>query len=487
MGGSAFASGDNPLDTPRMPATVYERAKAGCFAALRELYLCVASPIEGPEKQDYGDIDILVAWERAPFVGKCGGKTAPMSTPRRQEEREEGEAWFEMANDCGEGQERTPSHSIMSMYEARKAIFAALDAKRAIYSPAGDNYAIPWPVTDTEMDTDEPKRFIQVDLTICSSLQQLQWILFKHAHGDLWSIMQTIIQPRGLTVDDYSMSLRNNDIERYERYSKKWPKVHVSRDPAEVLVFLGLDVERFSEPFATRDEMYEYIASCRFFCIETNYGRHNNPDPTNPEMIMEPKGSEDKDKDKMGTDAAGEPATKKLKSKNKQRLLKRPAFRQYFDEFLPRCRAEGRYAGRPDLYYWDVHQQAFAIWGNFQPMMSRQCVHLILSLGEDRVRAKIKEVCQRLVPGTDAKNNQYRGLLNKAFKKIIIDGDLMYGVVLEENEEFRDGMGQMIKDQPEKFILKHHEEVGKAAVAEHERNFEEHKRLKEEQKTSSIL
>ncbi|KAK1450036.1 hypothetical protein CMEL01_07372 [Colletotrichum melonis] len=486
MGGSAFASGDDPLDTPRMPATVYKRAKTGCFDALRELYLCVASPIEGPEKQDYGDIDILVAWERAPFVGNCDGSIAPKPTPRRQEEREDDEAWFEMANDYGEGQERIPGHSIMSKDEARKAIFAALGAKRSIYNSGGDNYAVPWPVTDKEMDADEPKRFIQVDITICGSLQQLQWILFKHAHGDLWIIMQTILQPRGLTVDDYSMSLRNNDIERYERYSKKWPKVHVSRDPAEVLVFLGLNVERFSEPFATRDEMYEYIASCRFFCIETNYGRHNNPDPTNPEMIMEAKESDGKDNNKTDTGTAGEPATKKLKSKNKQRLIKRPAFRQYFDEFLPRCRAEGRYAGRPDLYYWDVHQQAFTIWGNFQPMMSRQCMRLIISLGEDRVRAKIKEVCQRLVPGTDAKDGRYRGLLNKAFKKIIVDGDLSYGVKPEENEEFRDGMGQMIKDQPENFILKHHEEVGKAAVAEHERKFQEHKRLKEEQ-TKNIL
>ncbi|KAK1638534.1 hypothetical protein BDP81DRAFT_425156 [Colletotrichum phormii] len=485
MGGSAFASGDDPLNTPRMPATVYERAKAECFAALRELYLCVASPIEGPEKQDYGDIDILVTWERAPFVGKCGGKTAPESTPRRQEEREDDEEWFEIANDYGEGQERTPSHSIMSKDEARKAIFAALGAKRAIYNPVGDNYAIPWPVTDTKMDTHEPKQYIQVDLTICISLQQLQWILFKHAHGNLWSIMQTIIQPRGLTVDDYSMSLRNNDIERYERYSKKWPKVHTSRDPAEVLMFLGLDVARFSEPFATRVEMYEYIASCRLFCIETDYGRHNNPDATNPEMIMEPKQPEAKDK--RDIEAVEEPARKKFKSKNKQRLLKRPAFRQYFDEFLPRCREEGRYAGRPHLYHWDVHQEAFAIWGNFQPMMSRQCRDLILSLGEDRVRTKIKEVCQSLVPGTNAKDSMYRGLLNKAFKKIIIDGDLTYGVRPGDKEEFRDGMGQMIKDQPEKFILKHHEEVGKAAVAKHEQKFEEHKRLKEEQKTKNIL
>ncbi|OHE92265.1 hypothetical protein CORC01_12434 [Colletotrichum orchidophilum] len=484
MGGSAFTSGDDPLDTPRMPAKVYERAKADCFAALRELFLCVASPIEGPEKQDYGDIDILVIWERAPFVGKCGGESAPEPVSRRQEERETDEEWFEMVNDEKDGQERTPGHSIMSKEEARKAIFAALGAKRAIYNNVGDNYAIPWPVTETEAEaSNEPKRYIQVDLIICNSLQQLQWILFKHAHGDLWSILQTIIQPRGLTVDDYSMSLRNNNIERFERYSKKWPKVHLSRDPAEVLVFLGLDVARFSEPFATRVEMYEYIASCRLFCIETDHGRYNNPDATNPKMVMEPKKLEDMGN--MDVDSVEGPARKKLKGKNKQRLLKRPAFRDWFEEFLPRCRAEGRYADRPQLFTSDVHEEAFARWGKFGPWFWRLHMDLMRSLGEERVRAKIKEVVQSLVPGTDAKDSQYRGLLNKAFKKIILDGDPTYGVTPEEN--FRDGMGQMIKDQPEKFILKHHEEVGQTAVAEHERKYEEHRRMREEKKSKSNL
>lgn len=64
MGGSAFAAGENPLWTPRMPKAVYENAKSQCHASLRELYYCVASPIDGPGKIDFGDVDILVAWSK---------------------------------------------------------------------------------------------------------------------------------------------------------------------------------------------------------------------------------------------------------------------------------------------------------------------------------------------------------------------------------------------------------------------------------------
>lgn len=64
MGGSAFATGEDPLWTPRMPKAVYENVKSRCHASLMGIYSCVASPIDGPGKTDFGDIDILVAWPK---------------------------------------------------------------------------------------------------------------------------------------------------------------------------------------------------------------------------------------------------------------------------------------------------------------------------------------------------------------------------------------------------------------------------------------
>lgn len=63
MGGSAFTTGrSHPLSTPRMPKGVYNAVKARCHAILQEHYLCVASPIDGPGKTNFGDVDFLLAW-----------------------------------------------------------------------------------------------------------------------------------------------------------------------------------------------------------------------------------------------------------------------------------------------------------------------------------------------------------------------------------------------------------------------------------------
>lgn len=61
MGGSAFAAGASPFYTPRMPKAIYHAVKSQCHAALRDHYYVVASPIDGPGKEDFGDVDILLA------------------------------------------------------------------------------------------------------------------------------------------------------------------------------------------------------------------------------------------------------------------------------------------------------------------------------------------------------------------------------------------------------------------------------------------
>ena len=70
MGGSAFAAGAKPLHTPRMPKSVYNLVKSRCHAILRDHYYCVASPIDGPGKKDFGDVDILTAWPKYPATSR---------------------------------------------------------------------------------------------------------------------------------------------------------------------------------------------------------------------------------------------------------------------------------------------------------------------------------------------------------------------------------------------------------------------------------
>jgi hypothetical protein len=46
---------------PRLPPTVYEALKGRLLPRISELYTYVSVPKEAPEKEDYGDLDFLVA------------------------------------------------------------------------------------------------------------------------------------------------------------------------------------------------------------------------------------------------------------------------------------------------------------------------------------------------------------------------------------------------------------------------------------------
>ncbi|KAK1982125.1 hypothetical protein LZ30DRAFT_591263 [Colletotrichum cereale] len=505
MGGSAFASGQHALDTPRMPPKVYEHVKAKCTTALRELYICVASPIEGPEKEDFGDIDILVTWEKAAFQARSSTKPAPTAADRSANvKNQEFDEAVDFGIDDEEGQERSPAHSFMSRDEARRAIKAALGAEYTIFSRASDHYAIPWPTSEptteepTTEENEKPKQYIQVDITICDSLQQMQWTLFKHAHGDLWSILGSIIKPYTLTADGHALFLRNPDIERFEKY-KSMARIRLTRDPAEVLLFLGLDVARYSQPFASRQEMYEYAASCRLFRLhpDTDYEESKQLESVGSPIstsLASPSTAPDSEEPTISTNLVtpatspgpespavselkprnceSEPARKKLKAKDRRRMKSRPAFRLWHEEFVPLCREEGRFLGET-ITWLEVTEEAFDRFC-IRPWYRRVHLDVVRSRSEDRVLADILKTIDNIVPAdpADSKRCQFRGGLKKALKRIIFQGDASYGVVPER--ELRDGLGLMIKDEVDKFVSKKWKEVGNAAMERNHQRYEEH-------------
>ncbi len=162
MGGSAFGSGPTAPLTPRMSPETYRWMRDQCHVTLRELFVYVATPIEGPAKKDHGDIDILVAGERHRFFPRTPENTAP-----------------------------TPTKDLMA------AIKEALHAEHAITAPGSRsaNLAIPWPAHIEEVhtqhsnssseqgstETDENqtatrKLCVQVDVRICEDIDQLCWV-----------------------------------------------------------------------------------------------------------------------------------------------------------------------------------------------------------------------------------------------------------------------------------------------------------------------
>ncbi|KAH6949930.1 hypothetical protein DER45DRAFT_85998 [Fusarium avenaceum] len=70
MGGKAFAHVTPPLLTPRMSKEVYLAAKNQVVRALSKGFDWIDSPTEGPGKEDYGDIDIIVTQLKDPRPSK---------------------------------------------------------------------------------------------------------------------------------------------------------------------------------------------------------------------------------------------------------------------------------------------------------------------------------------------------------------------------------------------------------------------------------
>ncbi|KAI1371657.1 hypothetical protein F4677DRAFT_287340 [Hypoxylon crocopeplum] len=297
MGGNAFSSGDSPLYTPRMTPAVYQHVLNFYHAQLQQLFVAVATPIPGPAKKDHGDVDIFLAWERnaifpSPMVTNLVTSLSPSSS---------------------------------DLLDAAKKL---LNAERALRAPHSTILAIPWPEDlpeESPTDYQGTPRYIQVDLHLCDTLEHLQWMLFRHAHGDLWSILGSTIRPFGLTIDEVGLHLRVPKIEFLDR---KKAKILLTTEPKEVLDFLGLSYSgtQWEEPFASAKDLFEYVATCRLFCIHP--------------LEAEPKN------DKNGPVLEGEINQAKLKASHRRRLAKRPVFREFFEEFLPACRDAGLFTAQ---------------------------------------------------------------------------------------------------------------------------------------------
>ena len=356
MGGLAFSSGSDPLYTPRMPQAVYDAIRCRCHEVLTKYFEHVATPIEAPGKKDYGDVDFLVA----------------NPTP------------------LGQG---APVAEILSK---------ALSAERSI-SGKGSNtasYALPWPkdveTEDHDSNQDQqqrmPDKFVQVDVNACHSEEGWAWELFHHAHGDLWNILGSTIRKRGLTVNNIGLYLRIEEIDLIDRQKSM---ILLTKDPSEVLEFLGLDQARWWKRFASPREMFEYAATNRFFWADD--------------------ATKEVDEDK-----------KELKHNDRKRMKLRPVFRQWIEEFIPECRQQGRY-GHEAPSRDQTRNEAFQRFG-VQDEYERKLKAFQRERQTDEIwRSAIKGG----VPLEDVPP-EFRSAAIRGLKAIILEGDFSDGVVPPE-------------------------------------------------------
>lgn len=407
MGGNAFAS--RGLQTPRMSPAVYNWARDECHRKLRQMYLCVATPIEGPGKEDFGDVDLFVALEKRAFF------------PQNE-------------------LDQTLPHPRFGQ-DVLADIGKQLGAEHVVYLPhsRSANLAIPWPehmlaqtlTTDresgeTEMIEGGPAPvYIQVDVEIKSSVDELLWHLFKHAHGDIWHMIGVIIRPLGLTVDEEALWLR---IPELESVNKKASKVKLTSEPIEVLKFLGFSGQgqtvedadladddgsslflAWSQPFASVDAMFGYLTTCRwFFQINPPERKAGNGD-----------------------------GTTSLRHNDRRRMATRPLFAKWSNDFIPQLQAEGRFDQvRPVQEVRDeVRVEAFDYFpGAKEDYLSR----LGHYLGQRSKEIVLKDIIKVVVPA-DLEVSR-RSVAVSALKKIILEDNDTFGIMPAEPLKDRYGI-----------------------------------------------
>ncbi|KAI1423266.1 hypothetical protein F5Y12DRAFT_548665 [Xylaria sp. FL1777] len=406
MGGLAFASGPDPVFTPRMDPDVYRAVRDRCQEKLRELFVVVATPIEGPAKTSFGDIDLFVAWDRNDVFPSL--KSASSDTPT--ESRKEAINHALGAIRCKSENQHTATMAIPWPEEFPRP--GAESKMRFIPEPRKEESKAEEKDGEDDVSAEYPKLVgIQVDVHVCETLDHLQWMLFKHAHGDLWNLLGSTIRPFGFTIDEVGLYIRIPEIEEID---KKAAKVLLSTDPEEILHFLGLrfDDKQWEEPFASDEDIYEYATTCRLFWVKpsgTDTTTAGDDDARNLEA---------KSGDEVGADK------RKLKSNDRRRMLYRPLFRKWIEEFLTACRASGRFPSTP-FTRDEVREQAFEYFPGVQPIYDSRIKNW-------RIDRQYQTLWRQVIkPAVPADLDVYkRTCCTSALKKIILHRDTSFdGIV----------------------------------------------------------
>ncbi|KAK4449379.1 hypothetical protein QBC34DRAFT_299134 [Podospora aff. communis PSN243] len=429
MGGSAFGTGPDAPYTPRMSNEVYQHSRSSVHAILREIFVYVATPIEGPAKKDHGDLDVLVCLERRVLF------------PTMQ----------------GDGGAPRTNQELMIVIKER------LGVEKAIVNGPTANLLIRWPAgLDDEATGQEEERnkekHIQVDVRICRDFDQLSWGLFKHAHGDLWNLIGSTIRPFGFTVDEEALWVRIPEI---EKFNKKRAKVLLTRNPVETVHFLastlshlqGMQVEGFWEqPFPTVEALFQYATTCRMFWVKA-------------------ADAEDVDEGDAGV-MGGEEGRKKLKHNDRRRMNGRAVYRQWITEYIPRLRAEGKFlsTGQDLSEVREKLKDEAIAWFSVGAEYNER-------LREWRVQRSVEEVkglVKALIP-VDL-DNQYRAAVMVATKKLLLEDDQSFGIGIPPALKGADGIYDVeaVRD----FIAAHWKQLGDLAWEVQQAKNSENMRLK---------
>lgn len=421
MGGRAFITHDPPLPTPRMPLEIYTQVLTSALALLRQHYTYVSSPIPAPGKSDYGDVDFLVC--------------SPLLTP------------YDL--------------SVKLPHTVASNLSTLLGAK-AFNVESGNptvNLAVPWPL-QSPSDHDGVEKYVQIDIHTCPSPAIFNWELFHSAHGDLWNILGSTIRPFGFTVNDRGLFLRIPEIEPHDR---KKSLIFLTDEPSQVLDLLGLDETRWWTQFGSQDEMFEYAASCRFFWVKEKTGEEESG--LEGDVMVEST---------IGAQEGGEMGKKKLKHNDRQRVSKRPIFAAWIEEYIPKCRGEGRF-GNNTITRESIREEIFGKYTVREEYESKLKDWMLVRHKDELWREIIKGSVP--VEGVDP---AFRAAAIRQFKAVVMEQDFWNGKVLGIAVPNEEGFYDL--DAVKKFVVENWRKVGEVGVIRTQERATESMRIKAEKK-----
>lgn len=172
MGGKVFSTGSNALFTPRMDPKVYEIILAHCLDALKALFPVIKSPTEAPEKTSFGDIDIIVSLEGSSFIQE------QIDNPQRTTVWAAIEKKLKAVQVFQEGKLfRSKNIAIPWPIDIAEDVMAhqlAVESK-VEYKAESKSGKASNKAGEPGHKADPKRRFVQVDIQLCSTNQELEW------------------------------------------------------------------------------------------------------------------------------------------------------------------------------------------------------------------------------------------------------------------------------------------------------------------------
>jgi hypothetical protein len=205
MGGHAF----HDLYCPRISAGIYAQVKIHTTAALRTLFSHVVVPTEMPQKNDYGDIDFLVA----------GPLRSTTSTTIDN---------FDWA----------------STVSAIKSALNTTHGRRGFLNPGCMYFAVRAPGYENDF-------WVQVDVKVCFKPEMFEWETFELNYASNSKMIGSMVKPLGLTIDPEGLHIRVEEVEETNFPSSM---VWISKDPRDVLRITDLDRRIVDAGFKSKDE-----------------------------------------------------------------------------------------------------------------------------------------------------------------------------------------------------------------------------------------